>query len=79
MKHHKKTPHYYSCGSRFIDFVGNLSKIDLDLGKTFVRVHRSYVVNEKRIKRVDRGNSEIELDNGEIIPMSRKGRKTLEG
>lgn len=62
-----------------LDFVGNLSKIDLDLGKTFVRIHRSYVVNRQRIKRIDYGKSEIELDNGEMIPMSRKGRKTLEG
>jgi DNA-binding LytR/AlgR family response regulator len=36
----------------------------------FVRCHRSYIVSLKYIKRI--GNNELELDNGDVIPVSRK-------
>lgn len=36
----------------------------------FVRCHRSYIVSLKYIKRI--GSSELELDNGDVIPVSRK-------
>lgn len=47
----------------------------------FVRVHRSAIVNEKRIKGLhpgSHGDAEIELANGQRIKVSRTFRRTLE-
>lgn len=48
--------------------IGTIEK-ELD-ENIFVRCHRSYIVSLKYIKRI--GNTELELDNGNIIPVSRR-------
>ncbi|MBR2589741.1 MAG: LytTR family transcriptional regulator DNA-binding domain-containing protein [Clostridia bacterium] len=36
----------------------------------FVRVHKSYIVNAMYVKEVDKSNRQIEMRNGEMIPIS---------
>ena len=49
----------------------SISSIEKELDeKMFVRCHRSYIVGLKYVKRIE--SSEIELDNGKLIPVSRR-------
>ncbi|WP_406243089.1 LytR/AlgR family response regulator transcription factor [Tissierella carlieri] len=49
----------------------NIGIIENELEQnTFVRCHRSYIVGLKHIKRI--GKTDIELDNGDVIPVSRR-------
>lgn len=54
---------------------GSLSGIITELPNYFIKVHRSYVVNAKNIthmRRLPAGTGEIELSNGQVIPVSRR-------
>lgn len=49
----------------------NIGTIEKELDEnSFVRCHRSYIVGLKHIKRI--GKTDIELDNGSIVPVSRR-------
>lgn len=49
----------------------NISAIEKELDENaFVRCHRSYIVGLKHVKRI--GKNEIELDDGRMIPVSRR-------
>lgn len=49
----------------------NISTIEKELDENaFIRCHRSYIVGLKHIKKI--GKNDIELDNGNIIPVSRR-------
>lgn len=49
----------------------SISSIEKELDeKMFVRCHRSYIVGLKYVKRIE--SSKIELDNGKLIPVSRR-------
>lgn len=49
----------------------SISKIEKELEEnSFIRCHRSYIVGLRHIKRI--GINELELDNGKIIPISRR-------
>lgn len=49
----------------------NISAIESELDEnSFVRCHRSYIVGLEHIKRIRK--EDIELDNGEVIPVSRR-------
>ncbi len=47
----------------------SLSRFSTQLDESFLKVHRSYIVNLKYIKKISR--TEITLQNGELIPLSR--------
>ena len=47
--------------------IGNFSS---NLGSDFIRCHRSYIVNLRYVRSI--GKTEIALDNGEIVPLSRR-------
>ena len=52
-------------------FSGTLKKIEEDLpGSTFIRAHKSYLVNMAHIVKIAR--YEISLSNGETVPISKK-------
>jgi DNA-binding LytR/AlgR family response regulator len=54
---------------------GSLSSIEEELPNYFMRVHRSYIVNAKHIafmRRLPGGTGEIELFNGQVVPISRR-------
>lgn len=44
----------------------------------FIKVHRSYLIHLKKIASLDKGNKEIVLKNGSIVPMSIKPETLLE-
>lgn len=49
----------------------SISTIEKELDeKNFIKCHRSYIVGLRYIKRI--GTSELELDNGNVIPISRR-------
>lgn len=49
----------------------NISTIEKELDEDiFIRCHRSYIVGLRYVKRI--GNNELELDNGQVIPISRR-------
>jgi DNA-binding LytR/AlgR family response regulator len=49
----------------------SIGAIEKELDKDmFIRCHRSYIVGLKYIKRME--SSELELDNGNVIPISRR-------
>lgn len=49
----------------------SISEIEKDLDEnSFIRCHRSYIAGLKYIKKI--GNNELEIDNGSIIPVSRR-------
>lgn len=47
----------------------SLSKLSEQLDSTFFKVHRSYVVGLRHIKKISRG--EITMQNGDVVPISR--------
>ena len=53
---------------------GSLSDLESRLGKDFFRIHKSYVVNLSKVKRIKRwiGGHAVEMVNGSILPVSRK-------
>ncbi|MGN0004477.1 MAG: LytR/AlgR family response regulator transcription factor [Candidatus Gastranaerophilaceae bacterium] len=58
-----------------IDFYGKLDDVMLQLPKNFIRVHQSYIVNNRYLKAISK--NELILTNGEIIPVSKKYAEIL--
>lgn len=55
-----------------------LKDLEPKMGEKFIRVHRSFLVNKLYVKRIEKTtNSEIELQNGQKIPLSRAFKKSL--
>ncbi|GFH42559.1 putative response regulator [Lactococcus hodotermopsidis] len=59
-----------------VSFFGSLSKIDAQ-SDTFVRIHRSYLVNKERIIRYYKKEKLVLLDDDTELPVSRSGAKIL--
>ena len=55
-----------------LEFYGSLKEQEEELGDSFFRCHRGYLVNTARIKKIHLAKCEIELDNGEICLLSRR-------
>ena len=57
----------------------NLSKLELILPSTFIRLHRSYIVPVNLINRVysTSGSYKVELHDGQVLPVSRSTYKEL--
>lgn len=47
------------------------------LGSGFLRCHRSFLVNERKIRSVNMPDMMVTLENGDRVPMSRSGRAAL--
>ncbi|MEX0297465.1 MAG: LytTR family DNA-binding domain-containing protein [Kordiimonas sp.] len=59
---------------------GSLSELEKDLPQTFLRVHRSYVVNGefiKALKREANGSGSLQLITGDEVPVSRRIMPTV--
>lgn len=62
------------CSDESILYSGTLQQLQCDLPKSFLKVHRSYLVNAKYIvgiKRKSSGNGELRLKNESTVPVSR--------
>jgi two-component system response regulator AgrA len=64
---HKVTV-YADCGA--YTFYGKLNEIESDIGTTFYRCHKSYLVNIKRIKNTDTVQKIVTLDNDSVCYVS---------
>lgn len=53
-----------------LSYYGKMTDAEKEMAGSFVRVHRSYLVNPDKIRRYTR--TEVELVSGEVIPMSKK-------
>lgn len=56
----------------------NLKYVFDQLDDQFFQCHRSYIINRRHINCVRYATMEIELTNGEVLPLSRASRKPLE-
>lgn len=52
-------------------FYDTLDELESKLGETFIRCHRSYIVNALRISKVEINAGRITLDDGTELPLSR--------
>lgn len=60
----------WHCKDTTIESVGSLKNVELELSKDFVRVHRSYMVNKKLVKSIQRCS--VTMINGEVVPIPYK-------
>lgn len=54
-----------------------LSEIEPSLDSDFLRIHKSYIVNAKKIRSVDKSNKIVTLANGETLPISDANYKSV--
>lgn len=60
-----------------IDFIGSIQELEKSLDEGFLRVHRAYLVNTRRIAGLDLKRREVIMDNGERCLFSRSLREQL--
>lgn len=60
-----------------IDFIGSIQELEKSLGDGFLRVHRAYLINTRRIAGLDLKRREVIMDNGERCLFSRSLREQL--
>lgn len=59
------------------EFYGSMKDIEKQVSNDYYKTHRSYLVNTKKIKAIDKKKSTIEMVNGEICYVSRLNMKGL--
>jgi two-component system response regulator AgrA len=59
------------------EFYGTLKNIETTVSSDFYKTHRSYLVNTKKIKTIDKSNMVIEMINGEMCYVSLRYIKGL--
>ncbi len=57
-----------------LEFNSSLDHFSAELGDAFWRCHRGFLVNRDRVKAVHLKGQQVELDNGEVCPLSRKAK-----
>ncbi|OOM79584.1 accessory protein regulator protein A [Clostridium puniceum] len=73
-KEHKISVHTFNGQS---EFYGTLKNIEKTVSSDFYKTHRSYLVNTKKIKSIDKNNMVIEMVNDEICYVSLRYLKGL--
>lgn len=56
---------------REIPFPGTLEKLEQELPDTFIRVHKSFIVNRTAIQQIQYGQNQVILEGDILIPLSR--------
>lgn len=59
------------------EFYGTLKNIEKNLSSDFYKTHRSYLINTKKIKSINKSNMVVEMINGEICYVSIRYLKGL--
>jgi len=63
--------------NRRLEFRGNLKAVEAELDSSFLRVHRSFLVNSQHVASVSNTENTVTLDNGTTCFLSRKGKRLL--
>lgn len=63
--------------NRILEFRGNLNAIEAEVGESFFRVHRSYLVQLNKIQQINYTDNTIILNNDTVCLLSRRGKKQL--
>lgn len=58
-----------------LEFNSSLNHFAKQLGETFWRCHRSFLINRSRIQSVHLKEQTVEMDNGDICLLSRKAKQ----
>ena len=66
---YKRQVYYDNTSFEFYSTFGKIENMLYDHG--FLRTHRSYIVSVDKIARINIGMKEIELSNGEKVPIGR--------
>lgn len=75
----RRTVHIVTRGGRQYDFPGKLDDVQERLrGAFFWRAHQSFLVNSRAVRTLDRATRELEMENGERIPVSSRHYATVE-
>lgn len=62
---------------RMLEFRGDLSALEKDLGADFLRIHRSFLVRTDKIKQINYGSGMLVMEDGSTCLISRKGKRLL--
>lgn len=60
-----------------IPFSGTLEKLEQELPDTFIRVHKSFIVNRTAIRQIQYGQNQVILEGDITIPISRSYKPAL--
>lgn len=60
-----------------LEFFESLQAIEERIGSGFIRTHRSCLVNRMRIRAIRLKDDCVELDSGDVCPLSRKAKKGI--
>lgn len=74
-ENHRVTLH---SNDRQLEFRGDLSTLEKDIGADFLRIHRSYLVRADKIKRVSFSDGSVVMEDGSVCPFSRRGKRLLQ-
>lgn len=67
------------CGTQVFSVYGSMSEMENRLGSEFLRCHRGYLVNKRKIRSANMPEMMLTLENGDCVPISRSGRTILKG
>lgn len=68
---------YIRLRSEEYSYYNTLEQLEEELPENFVRCHRSYIVNKRRITQYIASENMLRLDDGSVIPVSRSYRKWI--
>ena len=68
---------YLNTGAREYGFYSTIEQLQEELGEQFIRCHRGFLVNQKKIERVVFAKNLIVLTDGYEIPVSRTYKSIL--
>lgn len=58
-------------------YYDTLDRLQDSLPDEFVRCHRSFIVNVRRVRQLSLSDSSVTMDDGSVVPVSRKYKATL--
>lgn len=62
---------------RMLEFRGDISKLEKELGTGFLKIHRSCLIRADKIRQVTYSNGTVVMEDGSVCPFSRKGKLLL--
>jgi len=63
--------------NRAMEFNAELKTIEEQLDERFIRCHKSYIINKNKIRTINKNDNTVTMEDNNICPVSRSGRKLL--